>query len=283
MGNADAKNTRQFKTWKVVDEYQDNEYGLFKILENPKVAKQLALEKAYSFVTMGFKQSDLKEIRTTAHRIPETFTRCYGMNAKKDSNFCSPDMLNIDAFFEYFTNNLLKYADYNKSHGKHSAEGEIQELIKFFLTVGCIMENLLEYHPFIGMKNVLITHQFGYKITNPYVYPVYLMEKKENIMNPIATLQERNKWTPDFFTSHKARTVVENEMMKDLEYNKMIEWHRFKIKQNVFQCMSIILCLGTNTKEHKYYENNGSFINFKYISKKIEKFRHRYHNRETIN
>lgn len=70
--------------------------------------EHLVLEKAYSFVNMGFSTNDLKELKEMMKRVPETFTKCLGINAKNDTNFCAPDTLNLDVFFEYYTENLLK-------------------------------------------------------------------------------------------------------------------------------------------------------------------------------
>lgn len=141
------------------------------------------------------------------------------------------------------------------------------------------MENILEYHPFIGMKNVLITNnQQHYKITNPYVYPIYLKEKKDYIMNPMAAMKKNKKWKPEYDVS--ARSRMQDESL-DPEFCKMQEFHKFQIKKNVFQVMSIILCLGTDTKENLYYEENSSRINTEYISSKIDRFNNRYRSTET--
>lgn len=57
------------------------------------------------------------------------------------------------------------------------------------------MENNLEYHPFICLKNILQDNNI-YQLTNSYIYPNYIRQKKENILKNIYILKGEKSWKP---------------------------------------------------------------------------------------
>ena len=196
MGSHNSK--PDYSKYILIREEADDELGYLSVLQDPKDKSQMVLLKTYlsnETKAMLTKSSDMKALMKIAKSYPEMFTKALLLEVDEKKNFCTIEDISAKIYFEYVPYNLFRFCEEHIQRNHILQPNELEDMLKFFMNIGIWMEDRQEYHPYIGMRNVLMTKD-GYKLTNPFIYPAYIHNKGRNILDPVGILKFQNAWTP---------------------------------------------------------------------------------------
>jgi hypothetical protein len=227
-------------TWRVFAHRSQN---LFKL------HKRLELASKY-----GATPEEIHLLELRLKELPQEVTLASGDYRMYDPNqplFQQKDSQN-DLYMDYSSHNLRKHVLELKRQG---AKVQVQEGLGYFgflMGLGSFMEQGLEFHRSVCLKNLLVMEKEGLQLMNPYVSDNHIRLVIEEYIRPI--IKMGNRWNSQLFVDERLRAEVSKT---DSDIRDLNTAHRKHIKQMHVDCCLTFLSLATTEEEHVYVSATG--------------------------
>lgn len=214
-----------------------------------KLQKQLALLSKY-----GATPEEIQLLEVRLKELPQEVTLAAGSYFGYDPS--EPIFMQNDAqqtvYLDYSSHNLRKHVLELKRQGLRVSLQEGLGYFGFLMGLGSFMEQGLEFHRSVCLKNLLIMENEGLQLMNPYVSDNHIRVVLEEYIRPILALGER--WVPQMFVDERLRAEAGKS---DAAIRNLNAAHRKHIKQMHNDCCLTLLALATTEEESAYVSSSG--------------------------
>ena len=214
-----------------------------------KLQKKLDLSRKYG---ASLDEVNLLEIRLK--ELPQEVTLAAGNYKDYDPSqpIFRQDNQGEAIYLDYSSHNLRKHVLELKRQGLRVSVQEGLGYFGFLMGLGSFMEQGLEFHRSVCLKNLLIMENEGLQLMNPYVSDNHIRVVIEEYIRPILALGER--WVPQMFVDERLRAEAAKS---DPGVRNLNSSHRKHIKQMHNDCCLTFLSLATTEEESAYVSSSG--------------------------
>lgn len=99
-------------------------------------------------------------------------------------NFCGPNNVNAELFFDSGKFNLKSLLDLHIQTGATFHYSFLCEILSYLIGLGGYLEDNLEYMPSLRLDNIVFTNR-GFRMNNPYLYDTYISEQIFKVLGSI--------------------------------------------------------------------------------------------------
>ena len=239
--------------FELVDTWFSENLGEVKVFYNT-LKNQYVLEKEFK---LGSKFSaSAQEIFILEARIkelPEEVTLAARRYDRYDAN--EPLFEAADAghrvYMDYSAANMRKHLLALRAKGLRVPDGDVLGFYGFLMGLGSFMEQGLEFHRSICLKNLLIVDG-QLKLTNPYVSDSHVAVVLEDFVRPIIALGET--WSPNLFLDDQMRLEASRTNPGVRQINEL---HRAYVRQMHCDSCLVFLALATMKDDNDYVDSQG--------------------------
>ncbi len=239
--------------YELIDTWQSEPLGRVEVYLNRK-RNQYVLHKKFELsARFGASPAEMLGLEQRIRELPEEVTLASASYSKYDHSqplFSSDDQDN-SLFLDYSSQNLRKEVLKRKQAGQKMSESESLGCFGFLLGLGSFMEQGLEFHRSVCLKNLLIIDG-QLQLTNPYISDSHVGLVLRDFIRPAQALE--NIWTPEMVVDDRLRAEVGKQ---NVQVRQLNELHRAYVRQmHVDSCLAF-LAVATTQDDGIFLNSNG--------------------------
>lgn len=240
--------------YELVDTWTTDGLGEIKVYAH-RTENMFKLHKKFDLsAKYGATPEEISLLEMRLKELPQEITLASGDYRGYDPSMplFQPDLPQNDICLEYSSHNLRKHVLELKRQGLTIPVHEGLGYFGFLMGLGSFMEQDLEFHRSVCLKNLLIMEREGLQLMNPYVSDNHIRVVLEEYVRPI--LQIGDRWLPQMFVDEKLRAEVGKT---DQQIRNLNNTHRKHIKQMHIDACLTFLSLATTEEEQAYVSTSG--------------------------
>jgi hypothetical protein len=240
--------------FELVDTWQTEGLGEIRVFAHRsenlfKLHKKLELASKY-----GASPEEIHLLELRLKELPQEVTLASGdyQNYNPNQPLFQQHNPQNDLYMDYSSHNLRKHVLELKRQGMKISVQEGLGYFGFLMGLGSFMEQGLEFHRSVCLKNLLVMEREGLQLMNPYVSDNHIRVVIEDYIRPI--IRMGNRWSSQLFVDERLRAEISKT---DSDIRDLNSAHRKHIKQMHVDCCLTFLSLATTEEEHVYVSATG--------------------------
>lgn len=154
-------------------------------------------------------------------------------------------------YLDYSAMNMKKHLQNLKQEGLRISDSEALGYFGFLVGLGSFMEQGLEFHRSVCLKNLLLI-EGKLQLMNPYISDNHIRVVIQDFIRPILNLGEQ--WEPSLFVDDQLRMELSKS---NLGIRQINELHRAYIRQMHSDCCLVFLAIANMQEESRYTSAEG--------------------------